>query len=425
MKDLHLALFGEHFPPETGAAPARFLEMGRRWIDRGARVTVLTALPHRPEGRIHAAYRGRLGMEEEWAGMRVLRSWVFARPGSGFAATVANNLTYSAGSLFQALRRVPPVDVVVASAPPFFAHLPGVVFSRLRGVPLVLELRDLWPDYIEAMGVVRSSLALRAIFGLERRMLTAARRVVVVTDSFAARVAEKGVPEDRISVIPNGVDPTFYGADLPEAVSDGEGGSPTIGYLGNFGAGQDLTTVVEAAKMLEARGEPARFVLVGEGREKERLLETVERAGTTSVEIRPSIPKSETPAFYRECDACLVPLAAVEILQETIPSKLFEVMASRRPVIAGLGGEGRRIVEESGGGFVSPPGDPAGIARSVSELRRLTVGERREMGERGRVYVERHYHRERLADRYLDLLRSVAGVERRSKVAFGPRASLK
>lgn len=402
----------QQFPPEVGAGPARVTEMALRWRDTGAEVTVMTGMPNRPEGRIHPEYRGKFAVTEDWEGIRVLRSWLYANPKHGFARTIANNATFMLTSVLNAAFRGGRPDVLIASSPPFFPHISGLLLSRAWRVPLVLEVRDLWPDYLVGMGVLRAdSRATRALFGLERYLLRSAQHTVVVTESFRERIVDKGVEHAAIDVIPNGVDTAQYHASdeaPPIAELRPAPGEFVVGYLGNMGAGQGLTTVIEAAAILATAAPSVRFVLAGDGPEKSHLLGRLRELSLSNVSIHPPIAKEQTRAFYNACGICLVPLAPFPILQETIPSKIFEVMACERPLIACLGGEGARIVRESRGGLVSPPGDAESLASTIGRVRSMPAEERAAMGQRARAYVQMNYSRETLADRYFEILERLA-----------------
>lgn len=411
----HIGYLVQQFPPEVGAGPARVAELGVRWLAAGAALSVFTGMPNRPEGRIHPKYRGKLAVDETWWGIAVHRTWLYASPRHGFAVTLLNNLTFMATAAANAVLRARGVDVLIASSPPFFVHLAGRLAARARRVPLVLEVRDLWPDYLVGMGVVREGPLRRALFALERRLLRGADHVVVVTHSFRRRVIEKGVDPARVSVIPNGVDTSFYhpGAEEPPLPALRRRGDEfLVGYLGNFGASQDLSAVVEAAALLETEDPSVRIVLVGDGTERAKVEERAAALAPSNLSIHPPIPKERTRAFYAACDGCLVPLAAVEVLQETIPSKLFEVMACEVPVVASLAGEAAAIVRESGGGVVCAPADPRAIADAVLALRRRGPAERAEMGRNGREYVRARYGRDALARRYLEVLTAVGARAR-------------
>jgi colanic acid biosynthesis glycosyl transferase WcaI len=408
----HVAYLVQQFPPEVGAGPARVAEMALRWRAAGIDVTVITAMPNRPAGRIDPGYRGRAFVEEEWQGIRVLRSWLFTSAAGGFTRTLANNLTFMGTAWVHALRRMPRADVLIASSPPFFPHIAGAAVAAQRRIPLVLELRDLWPDYLVGMGVLRDGFAARRLFALERALLARTARAVVVTESFARRVAEKGVPADRIDVIPNGVDAEQYYAE-PDAEPPVEAmrprcGTKVIGYLGNFGLGQGLEYVLAAAALLRDMRPDIRFVLAGDGPQRRRIEQLVDETQLTNVTLHESIAKTATRAFYNACDICLVPLAPWPVLQQTIPSKIFEVMACERPLIAVLGGEAAEILERSGGGSVVEPGNPEALAGAIGHMLRMPEDEQRTRGRNARQYVAEHFGRDMLASRYLDTLRAAA-----------------
>lgn len=414
-RPLRIGYVNQDFPPEVGAGPARILEMALHWQRAGADVTVITGMPNRrlpnmADGTVHPEYRGRKFMKEEWQGVRVLRSWLYSSPNRGFAHTLVNNASFMASSTLHALTRAERFDVVIASSPPFLAQLTGDAVRRAQRIPMVVEIRDLWPDYMVEMGVLRNARAQRALFGMENYLLRRSSRVVVVTESFRRRVAEKGVPEDRIDVISNGVELSRYHRDDAPPPLDAlrrRGGEFVVGYLGNFGAGQELRTVVRAAALLQDVAPDIRFVLAGDGKEKPRVQEEAGRLGVRNLVIADPIEKEQTRAFYNACDLCLVPLAPIPIFSETVPSKIFEIMACERPVLASVAGEAALIVQQSGGGRVSPPGDEAALAEAIRGFRATSAEERAATGARGRRYVSEHYSREALAARYLRILEGV------------------
>lgn len=408
---MNLAYLVQQYPPEVGAGPARVHELATRWLAAGAGVTVITGMPNRPEGRIHPAYRRKLFVEEECEGIRVLRSWLYASPKHGFVRTVANNTSFMVTGAVNALLRMGRPDVLIASSPPFFPHIAGDMVAAVRRVPLVLEIRDLWPDYLVEMGVLRTDgLPARALFRLERHLLMRAQLTVVVTESFKRRVIGKGVPAERVAVVPNGVDVRGYrpereAAPIP-ALKRSEG-TFVAGYLGNFGAGQSLETVIEAARLLAESDRSIRFVLAGDGPQRRQLTERAAELDLPNLSIHPPIPKGQTRAFYNACDVCLVPLAPLPILRETVPSKLFEIMACERPVVASVAGEAASIVRESHCGVTATPGDASALAAAIMRVAAQSADRRAEYGRNGRLFAARNYNRDTLADRYLALLESL------------------
>jgi glycosyltransferase involved in cell wall biosynthesis len=417
---LRIGYFNQDFFPEVGAGPARVFELARLWREAGADVTVVAGMPHRrmpgrPDGAIHPDYSGKLFVEEDWHGVRVLRSWLYASRNRSFTRTLANNASYMVTSALHTVLRTGGFDVLIASSPPFLAHVTGEVARIVKRVPLVLEIRDLWPDYLVEMGVLKNRWARRAVFGLEKYLLEHAAHCVVVTESFRARIAEKGFPCERIEVIPNGVDVRQYYREIAEpplAALQRQNGEFIVGYLGNFGAGQELRTVVEAAARLEQVAPDIRFVMAGDGKEKMAVEARARELGVKNVSIHPPISRDETRAFYNACDICLVPLAPLSIFQTTVPSKMFEIMACERPVLASLAGEAARILEDSAGGLVTPPGDAEAMAHGILSARGMSAPQQVAMGTCARRYVEEHYSRSRLAAFYLDVLERVAAERR-------------
>lgn len=412
---MHIVVLNQDFLPETGAGPARISELASAWIAAGHQVSVVCGFPNRRmpgqrDGVIPEAYRGQSFMTERIGGITVHRSWHYTTPRRGFARVLAGHLTFAATSLVNTLWRVPRADVLIASGPPYFQQFAGVIAASLTGTPVVLEVRDMWPDYLVEMGVIRNRAIAGALFATERWLCRRAAALVVVTESFGRRFVEKGVPGPKISVIPNGVDTTrYYASDeslpfMPPATDR----TPVVGYLGTFGAGQGLQSVVDAARLLHERGVTIRMMLVGDGSERSALEADLARRPVDGVTIHDPIPRDATRAFYNRCDIVLVPHAPLPVLKDTVPSKIFEVMACERPLLAALGGEGARIVERSGGGVLATPGDGATIADGVERILAMTDDERRRMGTAGREFATQEYDRHRLATRYLTLLETVA-----------------
>lgn len=414
VRDLSIAYLVQQFLPEIGAGPARASELSRRWHRMGARVTVVTAMPNRPQGVIRPEYRGRMFAEEDWEGIRVLRSWLFTSPRGSILTTLLNNSTFAVSSAVHATRKLPDADVLIASSPPFFPHLAGAYLKSRRDVPLVLELRDLWPDYLSEMGMI-GGVALGQLYRLERWLLERADAVVVVTPAFKQRVVDKGVPADIVHVMPNGVDSGLYYRERDPQPLPGMrkvNGDFVVGYLGNFGRCQQLESVVEAAGILAEQDPSIRVVLTGDGPRRTYVEAAARRTPQARISLHRPIRKDQTRAFYNSMDACLVPLAPYPAMQATIPSKLFEIMACETPVVASLAGEGKRVVEDSQAGLVAGPGSAEDIAETILRLKRTRPRERADMGARGRAYVRHHYCRDEIAAEYHRLLGRLARESR-------------
>lgn len=407
---MKIAYLCHYFHPEPAAPSARLLEFGRAWQQLGHQVTVVTGLPNHPTGVVPPAYRGRLAMEEQVDGLRVLRSWLYATPNRGVARKSLNHLSFALSSVALNLRRLGPVDVVIASSPSLLSVVSAAALARARGAPLVFEVRDLWPAAMADLQVIRGRPLLRLLEHLELALYRAAARVVVVTQGFAENLVARGVPPEKIGVIPNGADTAFFS---PEADGSflrkrhGLDGRFVVGYLGAHGISHGLEVVLEAAAR-HADPDRFRYLLVGDGARRAALLASRDRLGLRNVVMLPSQPRDQMPGLYAATDLCLVPLQPQPIFRTFIPSKMFEIMACARPIVSNVEGEARAILERSGAATLVPPGDPVALAEAVESLAGDETARAR-MGQAGRAFVTEHYDRATLARRYLELLEGVIG----------------
>jgi glycosyltransferase involved in cell wall biosynthesis len=390
-----------YFAPEPNAPAARVHEFSRAWVSAGHQVSVITTFPNHPTGIVPARYRGRWWSTELLDGIRVLRCWVYAVPNQGVRRRGLDHLSFMLTALLFGLPRLGRVDVVIASSPTLFSALSAWLIAAVRGIPFVLEVRDLWPEAIVALGLLSSrSVTVRGLRMLARFLYARATRVVVVTESFADALAAQGVPRSKLAVIPNGADTAFFGSGSPNGVA--LHGSFTVTYVGSHGVSHGLDAVLDAAAVLP----DVTFVLVGDGAERDRLVAERDRRELHNVIMKPSVAKSEVPPLYAQADVCLVPLRDVPLFDSFVPSKLFEVLAAGRPVVGAVRGEARTILERSGGAIVVDPERGDQLAQAIERLRsdpELCV----RLGRQGASFARAHYDRDALAARYLALLHDV------------------
>jgi glycosyltransferase involved in cell wall biosynthesis len=278
----------------------------------------------------------------------------------------------------------------------------------------VLEIRDLWPGSIVAVGAMRAGPAIRLLEALERFMYRKAQHVVALTQAFADHIAARGATPGKITVLKNGVDFEHFGKPVDHSrtlrAELGLTNRFVAGYLGTIGMAHRLETILDAAARL--RGDPAiGFLIVGSGAERERLWRLREERNLINVVMLDQQPKERMPALWASCDASLVLLRDDPEFTKVLPSKLFESMAMALPIVLGVKGESRALVEEAGCGIAIAPEDAEGLANAVVSLA-TDPGRARAMGERGRRYVMAHHDRDRIASRFAALLEDVAGPPR-------------
>ena len=402
---MRIAYVCHYFVPEPAAPAARVHEFARFWVHAGHQVDVVTTFPNHPLGRIPPEYARRAWSTEWLDGIRVLRCWLYAVPNRGIGRRGLDHLSFMLTSVLFGLPRLRTVDVVIASSPTLFSALSGWVMSRIRGVPFVLEVRDLWPEAIVELGLMRrESLSVRLLQWMAKWLYRQAARVVVVTDAFAEQLAAQGVARSKIAVIPNGADTRFFaprqnGSSRAEL---GLNGRFVVAYVGSHGLSHGLHAVLDAAALQPE----VTYLLVGDGADRERLLQERDRRGLRNVVMRQSVPKAQVPDVYAAADACLVPLRDVPIFETFVPSKLFEVLAAGRPVIGAVRGEARNILERSGGALLVDPERGDQLAAAVDRLRNDTALRER-LARAGRSFAQERYDRDALASRYLGLLEEV------------------
>lgn len=403
---MRIAIVCQYFPPESNAPAVRTYEHAREWVRLGHQVTVITGFPNHPNGVIHPGYRGEWLRHEEVDGIGVLRTWLYAAPNKGFFKRVASFLSFFLSSVVLGRIHAPRPDVVVGTSPQFFTAASAWILSRLFGVPFVFELRDIWPESAVELGALRSPFLLRPLLRIQRFLYRSAERIVIVSEGFRPHLREAGVPDDRIVYVPNGIDPRFLQqeSDDPEVLRARHGleGRFVVSYIGTHGMAHALDTVLDAARELKD-DDAIRFLFVGDGAERERLVERAQDLGLRNVVFLGQQARRSIAGFYRASDLCIVPLRDLPMFRKVLPSKIFEILGVGTPIICSVPGEAGRLVERSGGGVVIPPEDAAALARAIRELR-ADPKRLRTMGERGRAFVFREHLRPRLARRMVDAL---------------------
>ena len=410
---MRILFFCHYFPPEGNAPAARTWAHCRRWSAAGHEVTVITCNPHHPTGVLYAGYRNAFRRRVETVeGVRVVRVWTWLAANAGTWRRLANYLTYMLSAAWAGLRERRP-DVVVATSPQFFCGWAGVLVSRLRRLPFVLEVRDLWPASIIAVGAVRARWALGPVALLERRMYAAARRIVTVGDGYRAELIARGVAAGRIAVVTHGVDRSVFRPAPPDpALAErlGVAGRFVVAYCGTVGMAHGLDVVPRAAARLLARGERrVVFLVAGAGARLAALREEVSRRRLDNVVCLGRVAPADVPALLALADACLVHLRRSPVFTTVLPSKIFEAAAMARPIILGVRGHAQRLVEELGCGLCFDPEDEVELAAAAVSLAG-DAAQRARLGAAGADAMAA-FDRDRLAARYLGILESAAAPE--------------
>jgi len=405
---MRIAFLTHYFPPEIGAAQTRLHELAMRLAKNGDEVTVVTGFPNYPTGRIYPGYEGKRFLDEEMDGFRVLRTWVYAAPNAGFVKRILNHLSYAFSSV-TAARRLGRVDVFYVQSPPLFVGLAALMYRRVKRAPFVFNVSDIWPQSAIELGALRNPVAIRLAQMLERRIYHQAARITVPTAGIHRQLSARGIPSEKLILLTNGVDVTAFQPAEPRrelAQQLGLDSASVFLYAGTHGLSQGLDVILEAAKL--TRNDRVLYVLVGEGADKDALVDKARGQAIGNVRFLPNQPKAMMPVLLNLAYASIISLRRLDVFRSALPSKMFESMAVAKPLVAALWGEGAEMVETARCGLVVEPGDPRALRDAVEKLA-ADPELAKTLGRQGREYVVAHFDRDAIAERLRALLHEVVG----------------
>jgi glycosyltransferase involved in cell wall biosynthesis len=388
----------QYFPPEVGAAQERLRHYVEYLESAGHHVTVLTAMPSYPWRRKTPPYRSKAFCREWRRSARVIRTWV---SDLGDDPNVLDRMlhyaSFFATSLPALLYLGPRFDVALVESPPLTTAFSALILRAL-GTPYVLSVSDIWPKSAVALGALHNAAVIRLLERLEHAAYRYAGAIVALTNGINGHVSSQGWGR-KTFMIPNGVDP----ADFPVPEHRATRESFEVIYAGTVGLAHGLEGVLDAMDLL--RDEDVALTIIGEGAAKPRLLERARRMRLDNVHLLPARPRSEVLPALSGADAILVSLAEAPILRGAVPAKLYEAMATGRPVILAAAGEAADLFQRIGAGIAVPPGDPVRLADAIRSMR--ASSERETLGGRGREFVLRERDVRSLAARLEAVLTDV------------------
>jgi colanic acid biosynthesis glycosyl transferase WcaI len=412
----------QYFPPEMGAPAARVSELSRYWAEAGHEVTVLTGFPNHPTGIVPPQYRAKfrhLVGREVIDGVNVVRTWLFPFPNRKAYERMLNYSSFCASSASTGMFLSRP-DVIIATSPQLLVGLSGWWLAHCKRVPFVFEVRDLWPESLAAVGIgTGDSLLHRSLARIAGFLYRNSQHIVVVSPSFKDHlITQWGVPPDKVSTVENGVETNLFSpqsADPDLRARLAIEGKFVASYIGTLGMAHGLESVLEAASRLRHASQIV-FLLIGDGAEKSRITALACERQLNNVRFLDQQPREQIPAYICASDACLVTLKKNEIFKTVIPTKMLEFMSCARPVILGVDGQARKIIEDAQAGIYVEPENPEQIASAIIQLSSST--EPRELlGRNGRRHIAQHFSRDKTASHYLAVLEKVLGRTRKYQAA--------
>lgn len=420
MKILYVS---QYFPPEMGAPAARAAELSRHWAKTGHDVSVLTGFPNHPTGVIPPEYRSRarrLVAREDVDGVRVVRTWLLPFPNRRAYERMLNYSSFCVSAATTGLFVSPP-EVVIGTSPQLLVGLSGWWIARAKRVPFVFEVRDLWPESLAAVGMGSETSTLhRALGKIAGFLYRRSDHIVVVTRAFEEFLVERwNVPRQKISVVENGVETSLFAPSNSDtglrSQLDAEG-KFVVCYIGTMGMAHGLETLVDAADQLRLTAPDVVFLLVGEGADKERIIAMSKERGLDNLRFLDQQPRETIPGYISASDACLVLLRKTDLFKTVIPTKMLEFMACARPLVLGVDGQAREIMENAQAGIFIEPGNANALVEAVNRLRADTRL-RETLGNNGRRHILEHFSREQTAATYIAVLEQLLGKKRPAEAA--------
>ncbi|MHA1409204.1 MAG: glycosyltransferase family 4 protein [Candidatus Odinarchaeia archaeon] len=378
----HVLVLAEIYPPDMGGGGTRASNVVKGLVMNKCRVTVVTAVPHYPLGRIPADYRGRLLSVEEELGCRVVRVWVPPLPSRGMLNRVLLFFTFSLMSLL-GIAFSSGVEYVWAANPNIISFFPAMVYGFLRSCPVVQNVDDLWPEVPVQLGMMSSPLVVSVARCVAGYVYRRADALTPISSAYVDVITrEYAVPPDRVHVVPGGVDTdVFKPGDLET------NGFFTILYIGSFSPTYDFECVLKAADLLQKQDD-IKFVLQGAGETLDNVCSSVAEMRLSNVEvINKIVSRKEVAETLRSADVLLLPLGGSPSVQQGISSKLYEYQAVGKPIICCSNGMPGKFVSETGSGLVVRPGDFEDMVNAVLFLNN-NMDVAKKLGDAGRGYVE-------------------------------------
>jgi len=401
---MRILFLTQYYYPEVGAPQNRLLDTCRHMAARGVQVSVLTAMPNYPLGKVQEAYRGKFFMHEKIEGIDVFRTYIFASPGKGMPTRLLNYFSFVFTSMLRGIFLPGKYDYIFCQSPPLFLGISAYILSRLKGAKLLFNVSDLWPESAEKLGLIKNKTLLGMASGLEAFCYKKAYLVSGQTQGIVANIQAR-FPSVKVHWMPNGIDPVLYDKVKGSGWREQNGFSQEdilFIYAGIHGYAQALECLIEAGRLLRSE-KHIHLIFVGSGPLKDQLIALA--GGLANIHFYDVIPKQQMWSLITEIDAAIIPLKKLKLFEGAIPSKIFENLALGKPILLGVDGEARTLFIEKGkAGFFYEPENASALAQVMQDLA-VSQSLREEMGRSGKAYVYEHFNRNHITESYLALLK--------------------
>lgn len=397
---MKIIILTQYFPPEIGAPQNRLFELAVRLVKLNVEVTVLTAMPNYPQMEIYEGYKNKSYLFEEIEGVKIHRSSIFVSKNKSIVNRLRNYFSFVLSSIRTASKLELNYDFLMCESPPLFLGYSALYLSRKTKAKLIFNVSDLWPESAEKLGVVKNSFLLKMAYNLEKKLYKKSVIVTGQTQGICENI-NKRFPDVKTYWLPNGVDLNFYN---PEKIKKENWRTKNsfketdiiFLYAGIIGIAQGLEIILNAAVSFVSQPE-IKFVLLGNGPEKEKLVELKEKLKLNNVVFLNPVSKTEMPQILKNCNAAIIPLKKLDIFKGAIPSKIFESLAMELPILLGVDGEAKKIfIDDAKAGLYFEPENVNALINCLNYFCK-NINELQDFGKNGRNYVLSKFNRDKIA----------------------------
>ncbi|KAB7707378.1 glycosyltransferase [Bacillus aerolatus] len=408
---MKILVLHQYFLGKDDPGGSRFNQFVKYWEEMGHEITVVAGTVHYATGQKKEKYKGKWIVEEKYSEKTtVLRTYVSEAYNKSFVGRLWGYFSFTFSSLSAILFKVKKHDVMIVTSPPLFVGITGLLAKLFKRMPMVFEIRDLWPESAIDTGVLNNKLIINIAYLVEKLSYKFADKINVLTPAFKQTLIDKkSIREDKIIFIPNGADlDIFQPGPRENWVRDKYNleGRFVITYLGAHGVANHLHSLLDVAKECEDQKDII-FMLVGDGMQKKELIKRAKDEGLNNVLFVDSQPKKVIADFCNASDICTAVLKKIDTFKTVYPNKVFDYMSCAKPILLGIDGVARELVEESGSGYYVDPENPKEFKEKILELYHNKQLQK-QLGENGLSFVRENFSRESLAEKYVNEIKKVA-----------------
>ena len=401
---MKILIVSQYFWPEN----FRINDLAIGLQERGHQIHVLTGKPNYPNGDFYKGYSFLKRGNEEYKGMRIFRSTLFPRGNGSGLKLMMNYFSFAFFTSIKALFHKEKYDLVFVYEPsPITVGIPAIVLAKKLKIPIYFWVQDLWPESVSAAGQLNNKIVLKSLNNLTKWIYKNSKLVLIQSEGFREYILNQGVRDSKIVYYPNSTESLYNIVKPKDEISKLIPKVPfSIMFAGNIGESQDFENILEAAKILKDKTNDIHFVVLGNGRKKDFIIQKIEEYKLESnFHLLGAFPVNTMPHFFACADVLLVTLKKSRIFSLTIPSKVQSYLACGKPIIGALDGEGARVILDSKAGLVAPSGDSKKLAKKIFEFYHINKQDREKLGENARKYYEEHFEREKLLTKLVDLFK--------------------